>query len=869
MAGFHPVNTAAADTIAPTKYYLAVSGVNGGSIDPNHKGWFELTSYQLNSATNGGAVDIGLLSASIAGVTGYNTLLKDLVSGTAITTARLEGVVVDGLGAEKTVYQLGLGNVLVAGINDDSNFGFSVDLDFTRVLSRTFSPVTGKTLTNFGWNDATDTQDNTAIGVTPNAKATTHAGVAVEYFLAYDGVAGESLRKGHERWISVDSYSLANGLQTDNGTTTGFSFAPTLSLHLDTETGFAQWFQEVTNDGKGQGATLEGVDINGNIVSTLNLGNALVTSVADGGAQGLDVDLSFFQMTMVTQLFNDNDTVAGKDTFKWDFIAHDANTGGVRGKVGTDLGAVVPSKYYMLVDGANGGVTDPAHGGWFNVVDFSMAAGRGVNVSGGGTPETTVPDVANITVLLSDSHALTVLLADMASGTKLGGVIIEGTATNGDPNGEKAVYDLSLGGAFISSINASSGGGYEVQFTASQFQIDTVPYGGKTHNIVEWDAIAQTAKFDPIAPAPGFTVNDDVLTFPGTADLISSPNFSGRDIVYAMGGNDTILASDGNTKVFAGAGNDKVLNIGGNNTFDGGDGIDLLSYTNADGGVNVNLNSLLAQNTIGAGIDIISGFENLDGSDFSDNLTGNNIANIIQGFGGDNVINGLAGNDTIYGGLGNDTMNGGGGVNGVYYDNAFAGVTVDLNSTKAQNTLGAGIDTISNFSILLGSDFADTLTGNALDNVINGQGGSDVISGSGGADILLGEDGNDTITGGAGADILIGGNNADFFVYNAPGEGVDQIVDFKSRLFPLLPEFDTIRIKGAGFGGLAAGALSNAQFQLAASNVAQTTDVRFFFDTNSHILFYDADGSTATSGPVALFTLLGLGALTISDIAIF
>lgn len=63
--------------------------------------------------------------------------------------------------------------------------------------------------------------------------------------------------------------------------------------------------------------------------------------------------------------------------------------------------------------------------------------------------------------------------------------------------------------------------------------------------------------------------------------------------------------------------------------------------------------------------------------------------------------------------------------------------------------------------------------------------------------------------------------------------------------------------------------MSNAQFQSGAGNVALSTAVRFVFDTNAHVLFYDADGSTAASAPIALFTVLGLGALTISDIAIF
>lgn len=48
----------------------------------------------------------------------------------------------------------------------------------------------------------------------------------------------------------------------------------------------------------------------------------------------------------------------------------------------------------------------------------------------------------------------------------------------------------------------------------------------------------------------------------------------------------------------------------------GGLGIDTLSYEQASAGVTVSLALAAAQNTIGAGIDTISGFENLTGSAF-------------------------------------------------------------------------------------------------------------------------------------------------------------------------------------------------------------------------------------------------------------
>src|SRR6185369_9422526 len=95
-------------------------------------------------------------------------------------------------------------------------------------------------------------------------------------------------------------------------------------------------------------------------------------------------------------------------------------------------------------------------------------------------------------------------------------------------------------------------------------------------------------------------------------------------------------------------------------------------------------------------------------------------------------------------------------------------VTVNLAQTTAQNTIGAGTDTLTGFENLTGSAFDDTLTGNSVANVLIGGLGNDTISASGGSDRLDGGGGNDTLTGGTAADI---------FVY-ASGGGADIVTDF-------------------------------------------------------------------------------------------
>ncbi|RON64589.1 type I secretion target [Pseudomonas fluorescens] len=155
--------------------------------------------------------------------------------------------------------------------------------------------------------------------------------------------------------------------------------------------------------------------------------------------------------------------------------------------------------------------------------------------------------------------------------------------------------------------------------------------------------------------------------------------------------------------------------------------------------------------------------------------TGNNILNagdgndVLTAGSGNNELHGGAGNDLLYSGPGNDLLDGGTGIDTVSYAHATAGVTVNLGLLGAQNTLGAGTDTLSNIENLIGSNFNDTLTGDNNNNVINGGLGNDILNGGGGDDLLIGGLGNNTLTGGPGADT---------FQYLKGNSGHDTITDF-------------------------------------------------------------------------------------------
>ena len=95
-----------------------------------------------------------------------------------------------------------------------------------------------------------------------------------------------------------------------------------------------------------------------------------------------------------------------------------------------------------------------------------------------------------------------------------------------------------------------------------------------------------------------------------------------------------------------------------------------------------------------------------------------------------------AGNDILTGTSSNNDT--------VTYASATAPVSVSLLISTQQNTIGAGLDTLTNIENMIGSDFNDNLTGDTKNNVLTGGAGNDTLRGWNGLDTMMGGLGNDT-----------------------------------------------------------------------------------------------------------------------------
>lgn len=297
---------------------------------------------------------------------------------------------------------------------------------------------------------------------------------------------------------------------------------------------------------------------------------------------------------------------------------------------------------------------------------------------------------------------------------------------------------------------------------------------------------------------------------------------AGANRLAGRDGDDTLIGKGGNDTLSGGAGADLM---------DGGAGTDTVSYRYFTpwryGAI---IDERLGTSSGAAAGDRFVSIENFVGTVLGDSLVLGGADNRAVGLGGDDFIDTGAGNDTLIGGPGRDFLHGGTGTDTAVYFTSDAAVAIDLATGGASGGHAEG-DTLSWIENVSGSDFADRITGNLLDNVLRGRGGDDTLSGAAG---------RDTLWGGQGADRFVFSDRADFVTQKQAD--TLRLGKYGASTADVLRDFETgtdlLRVAAAAFDGALFATDDVAQMGLASA-----TDAAFSLVGNA--LFHVRYANTA------------------------
>ncbi len=301
-------------------------------------------------------------------------------------------------------------------------------------------------------------------------------------------------------------------------------------------------------------------------------------------------------------------------------------------------------------------------------------------------------------------------------------VAFTSSATNldpGDTDPDLDIYakDLRTGNLVLVSTSGegAKGNGRSYQPSISG-RGEHVAFQSEATNLHpdDGDTILDVFVKDPTGCTIVGTVGDDVLQ--GT---------SGRDVICGRGGDDFIDAGAGDDVVYGEGGDDTLVGGPGADDLRGGGDVDTLDYEGSGDGIVVDLAAGSASGGDADGDEFVK-VENLRGSAFGDWLTGDANANVLTGLDGEDVLTGGGGGDVLEGGAGTDL---------VAYEESPAAITVDLVTSSFSGGDATG-DIVSEVEGVIGSAFADSLTGDAQDNTFIGMAGADDLRGGAGIDLV-------------------------------------------------------------------------------------------------------------------------------------
>lgn len=338
---------------------------------------------------------------------------------------------------------------------------------------------------------------------------------------------------------------------------------------------------------------------------------------------------------------------------------------------------------------------------------------------------------------------------------------------HGGPGDESITLN---GGADV--VDCGTGTGDEISLYGSADGA-TVDLGAGTASTPTWGTATVSGCEDVVG-----TPYDDVIVGDDQANTVTT--WDGADTVSGGDGADDLTGGAGSDNLSGGAGNDvlRFTDDADADVFAGGADVDAVDLaTSSVGGATVTLDGVADDGIVAEPVkdDVHTDVEVVRGTYGDDTLIGSAAPNALIGGGGDDSIDGRGGANSLYGGevfdfqpwtsWGMSSAGSASGNDTVAYTGSTTGAIISLPAGTADHE-GAS-DALWSFRDVVGSPYADTITGNGADNVITPGAGDDVVHGGDGADTFRASSAAD------GTDVWDSGNDAgDTVDYAARTAGV-------------------------------------------------------------------------------------------------
>ncbi len=496
-----------------------------------------------------------------------------------------------------------------------------------------------------------------------------------------------------------------------------------------------------------------------------------VTYRHDDGPNGANVDLA---AGIATDTFGNTDTLIGIERVRGsrfdDVISGNDQFNRLRGEEGDDslVGVANTGDRGDEFEGGAGNDTLVGSAGQRDHADYQDGGGNVLLDLAAGTA---TDDFGDTDTLISIEEATTGDGMDTMRGnaednyleSRGGDDLIEGRGGNDDLMGG-AGNDTLDGG----SENVTWNGGDTARYDRDHERGGTQGINANLVTGLVSDTFGDIDTLIDIEEIRG-SIFDDVIL--GSAEHERLRGGDGNDTIEAGDGNDDLQGGIGDDSLSGGVGGDFLQPGLGTDIVEGGANgplfeRDQLSYiwdaldSGTANGIAVSYTGENSGTVLdyGGSTDTFSGIEQILGTQNADSFTGTTGKQSYRGYGG---------NDTFDGGAGDEDE--------VDYSNdrpdngASQGIDVSLNTGTGTDTSG-DTDTFQNIERIRGSNWDDTIEGDANRNELEGEDGNDLIDSFGGENNFLdGGRGNDTLNARGDNDYAKGGDGNDLI--NLLGEG--------------------------------------------------------------------------------------------------